>query len=87
VYDRKVDDIDVNMSVEIFYYWLELLPSISSHHVRELLVVVLGVLAVLLVLLESSVDELGEVLRNTLARCLIVLLECLEENLQEYPSQ
>jgi hypothetical protein len=62
VHDRKFVDINVNMSVEIFYYWLELLPSISSHHVHELLVVVLGVLAVLLVLLESGIDELGEVL-------------------------
>lgn len=55
------------------YYWLELLPSISLHHVRDLLVVVLGVLAVLLVLLESSVDQLGEVLRNMLAQCQIAI--------------
>ena len=53
------------------YYLLELHPSFSSHHVREL---VLGVLAVLLVLLESSVDELAEVLQLVLALCQIMFL-------------
>ena len=69
------------------YYWLELLPSISSHRVRQLVVVVLSVLAVLLVLLESGVDELGEVLENVLAECYIELLKRDEDDLQEYPSQ
>lgn len=62
------------MSVSALNYcWLELRPSTSLHHVHVLLVVVLGVLAVLLVLLESSVDQLGEVLRNMLAQSQIVI--------------